>query len=224
MGMNHYFAMLKPDPEQVWLMGIEGGNTGHCTCVSICCRPLLPFRLASLAGRPQVAPMHLPLLPEPRMRSFPGLLSCIVLALVIAFPAMAQERGDREFRECPECPEMVAVPAGAFTMGSPRSERGRFDAEGPQHQVSVRAFALGKYDVTNAYLVGISQSQNRQLINVDFQDGQVAELVRTHKLRFESSLVDQINSYLFGTIDNMVIRQNVAVLAYDDTGAKAVFD
>ena len=93
--------------------------------------------------------MHLPLLPEPRMRSFPGLLSCIVLALVIAFPAMAQERGDREFRECPECPEMVAVPAGAFTMGSPRSERGRFDAEGPQHQVSVRAFALGKYDVTN---------------------------------------------------------------------------
>lgn len=33
-------------------------------------------------------------------------------------------------------------------MGSPKSEPGRFDAEGPQHVVSVRSFALGKYDVT----------------------------------------------------------------------------
>lgn len=45
---------------------------------------------------------------------------------------------------------MVAVPAGKFTMGSPVSEPGRFDAEGPQHVVSLRAFALGKYDVTVA--------------------------------------------------------------------------
>jgi formylglycine-generating enzyme required for sulfatase activity len=45
---------------------------------------------------------------------------------------------------------MVAIPAGSFVMGSPASERGRFDAEGPQHPVSVRAFAIGKYEVTNA--------------------------------------------------------------------------
>ena len=52
------------------------------------------------------------------------------------------------FRDCPGCPEMVAIPAGRFTMGSPASEHGRFDAEGPQHFVSVRSFALGKYHVT----------------------------------------------------------------------------
>ena len=52
------------------------------------------------------------------------------------------------FRDCPDCPEMVVIPAGRFTMGSPESEGGRFDAEGPQHAVSVRSFALGKYDVT----------------------------------------------------------------------------
>ena len=44
---------------------------------------------------------------------------------------------------------MLGIPAGSFVMGSPASERGRFDAEGPQHPVSVRAFALGKYPVTN---------------------------------------------------------------------------
>lgn len=33
-------------------------------------------------------------------------------------------------------------------MGSPASEAGRFDAEGPQHYVSIKPFALAKYDVT----------------------------------------------------------------------------
>jgi formylglycine-generating enzyme required for sulfatase activity len=44
---------------------------------------------------------------------------------------------------------MVAIPAGRFVMGSPQREPGRFDAEGPQHTVSVKAFALGKFDVTS---------------------------------------------------------------------------
>jgi formylglycine-generating enzyme required for sulfatase activity len=76
----------------------------------------------------------------------------IVLSLLLlgaAWAALAQERADREFRECAQCPEMVGIPAGSFTMGSPPGEHGRFDSEGPQHGVSVRAFALGKYDVTN---------------------------------------------------------------------------
>jgi formylglycine-generating enzyme required for sulfatase activity len=70
--------------------------------------------------------------------------------LILAHRAAAEDRPDREFRECADCPEMVAVPAGRFTMGSPAAEPGRFDAEGPQHGVAVRAFALGKFNVTNA--------------------------------------------------------------------------
>ena len=55
------------------------------------------------------------------------------------------------FRDCPECPEMVVVPAGSFTMGSPSSEEGRDDDEGPQHRVTIAApFAVGKYEVTRA--------------------------------------------------------------------------
>jgi formylglycine-generating enzyme required for sulfatase activity len=71
------------------------------------------------------------------------------LALAASGPGHAQEPKDRDFRECPDCPEMVGIPAGRFVMGSPRGEPGRFDSEGPQHEVSVTAFALGKYDVTS---------------------------------------------------------------------------
>jgi formylglycine-generating enzyme required for sulfatase activity len=57
----------------------------------------------------------------------------------------------RVFRDCPECPEMVAVPAGAFMMGSPESEVGRKEDEGPQHRVTIaKPFAVGKFEVTFA--------------------------------------------------------------------------
>ena len=39
------------------------------------------------------------------------------------------------FRECAKnCPEMIVIPAGKFTMGSPATEQGRYDNEGPQHR------------------------------------------------------------------------------------------
>ena len=57
----------------------------------------------------------------------------------------------RVFRDCERCPEMVVVPAGSFTMGSPASEEGHDDDEGPQHRVGIsQAFAVGKYEVTRS--------------------------------------------------------------------------
>lgn len=47
-----------------------------------------------------------------------------------------------------EGPVMVALPAGSFMMGSPASEAGHSDDEGPQRRVSVAAFAAGKFEVT----------------------------------------------------------------------------
>ncbi|MDY6804133.1 MAG: SUMF1/EgtB/PvdO family nonheme iron enzyme [Cyanobacteriota bacterium] len=46
--------------------------------------------------------------------------------------------------------EMVYIPGGTFTMGSPESEEKRQSNESPQHQVSVPPFYLGKYPVTQA--------------------------------------------------------------------------
>jgi formylglycine-generating enzyme required for sulfatase activity len=64
------------------------------------------------------------------------------------------------FRDCPDCPEMVVIPAGSFTMGSPDSEKAWATShsasrqsvadEAPQHSFALRSFALGKYDVTRA--------------------------------------------------------------------------
>ncbi|MCM1984266.1 bifunctional serine/threonine-protein kinase/formylglycine-generating enzyme family protein [Lyngbya confervoides] len=46
--------------------------------------------------------------------------------------------------------DLVMIPGGTFVMGSPESEAGRTSAEGPQREVTVPAFAMGKYPVTQA--------------------------------------------------------------------------
>ena len=44
--------------------------------------------------------------------------------------------------------EMVPIPAGRFRMGSPDAEAGRKGDEGPQVEVSIKPFWIGKHEVT----------------------------------------------------------------------------
>ena len=44
--------------------------------------------------------------------------------------------------------EMVAIPAGSFTMGSPASEEKRNPDEGPAHTVELTSFWMSKYEIT----------------------------------------------------------------------------
>ena len=44
--------------------------------------------------------------------------------------------------------EMVPIPAGTFTMGSPAGEEGHSEDEGPQHRVTIHAFWMEKYETT----------------------------------------------------------------------------
>jgi formylglycine-generating enzyme required for sulfatase activity len=44
--------------------------------------------------------------------------------------------------------EMVPIPGGTFTMGSPEGEEGRAEDEGPQHEVEIKPFWMGKHEVT----------------------------------------------------------------------------
>ena len=44
--------------------------------------------------------------------------------------------------------DMIPVPAGSFRMGSPTDEAGRREDEGPQHEVKLPAFYIGKLEVT----------------------------------------------------------------------------
>ena len=84
-----------------------------------------------------------------RMR-VPALAFCAGLLSAACAPSPpVVDRPGAAFRDCPECPEMVAVPAGSFTMGSPPSETGREGDEGPAYRVTIPApFAVGKYEAT----------------------------------------------------------------------------
>ena len=60
-----------------------------------------------------------------------------------------RERVGKVFRDCEGCPEMVVVSAGSFEMGSPSSEAGRGDDEGPVRRVTIgEQFAVGVKEVT----------------------------------------------------------------------------
>ncbi len=50
------------------------------------------------------------------------------------------------------------MPAGRFVMGSPKSEAGRWEVEGPQHEVTItRGFWLGETPVTQAQWVAVME-------------------------------------------------------------------
>lgn len=93
------------------------------------------------------------------------LLSAECIFAVTAAPAderqvkdVAAAKAGTVFRDCPDCPEMLVIPAGSFNMGSPESEKvwatkhgaslESVSDEAPQHRVTLRSFAIGKYDVT----------------------------------------------------------------------------
>jgi formylglycine-generating enzyme required for sulfatase activity len=51
---------------------------------------------------------------------------------------------------CDICPAMVALPGGTFRMGSAKTEPGREPIEGPDHDVTVKAFSISKTEITYA--------------------------------------------------------------------------
>ena len=44
--------------------------------------------------------------------------------------------------------QMVYIPGGTFSMGSPKTEEGHFGDEGPQHKVEIAPFWMGKFEIT----------------------------------------------------------------------------
>ncbi|MBM3549893.1 MAG: formylglycine-generating enzyme family protein [Alphaproteobacteria bacterium] len=75
--------------------------------------------------------------------------SCDGVEVEAARERLCLKPGSRQaFRDCPACPEMVLVPPGTFTMGSPAAE----ERAGPQEEqlaiTIARPFAVGRFAVT----------------------------------------------------------------------------
>ena len=79
--------------------------------------------------------------------------------------------------------EMVYVPSGDFVMGAPEKEEGSYSAERPQHLVTVSAFLMGKYPITQAQYEAVMgtnpsrfkdkrDSASRPVENVSWEDAQ----------------------------------------------------
>jgi formylglycine-generating enzyme required for sulfatase activity len=62
-------------------------------------------------------------------------------------PLTGAPRAGQVFRDCPACPQMVALPSGSFTMGSPADEAGRDNDEGSQHLVQIRSVAVARFEI-----------------------------------------------------------------------------
>ncbi len=75
------------------------------------------------------------------------------------------------FKDCKDCPEMVVLPAGTFTMGTPDDELGRQPDEGPLHEVTFKkAFAVSRFQVQNGEWKAYLRSSGYQVPNGDTRD------------------------------------------------------
>jgi formylglycine-generating enzyme required for sulfatase activity len=71
-----------------------------------------------------------------------------VIAVAAPVQGASSFQAGQAFKDCADCPDMVVIPAGSFLMGSPAKEVGRSDDEGPQRNVTIKSFAMGKTEVT----------------------------------------------------------------------------
>ncbi|EJM26455.1 dihydropyoverdine dehydrogenase [Pseudomonas sp. GM25] len=81
-------------------------------------------------------------------------LSALTLAALAAclLPTTAQAATPpvpgKVFKDCKDCPEMVVLPTGTFTMGTPEDEVGREPDEGPMHPVTfAKPLAISRFQV-----------------------------------------------------------------------------
>lgn len=175
---------------------------------------LQEVQLASTA-RKTIAPVMLrATAPAPDLRYYVGVrhqiawteAGSVVAALVATFGAGAGAHASRphgavprasaeetrrrapgaEFRDGEGLPLMVTIPPGKFVMGSPESEEGRRDDEGPQREVTISyPLAVGKFPVTvgewKKFLAavgrrwassGLPQDDNHPVVRVNWNDAE----------------------------------------------------
>ncbi|MBV4465098.1 formylglycine-generating enzyme family protein [Pseudomonas sp. SWRI79] len=84
------------------------------------------------------------------LKTLPALAFAAVVASLMlgAAQAAAPAPPGKIFKDCKDCPEMVVLPTGTFTMGTPDNEVGREPDEGPLHPVTfAKPLAISRFQV-----------------------------------------------------------------------------
>ena len=84
------------------------------------------------------------------LKTLPALAFAAVVASLLPGVAQASEPAQpgKVFKDCKDCPEMVVLPTGTFTMGTPDNEVGREPDEGPLHPVTfAKPLAISRFQV-----------------------------------------------------------------------------
>jgi formylglycine-generating enzyme len=95
----------------------------------------------------------------------------VLAATVVAHAQTLAPHQPGVFRDCAVCPEMVVIPAGSFTMGSPANETYRHYEEGPQRRIAfAHDFAVGRFEVTRGQYAAFARATGHAAGNGCYTD------------------------------------------------------
>jgi formylglycine-generating enzyme required for sulfatase activity len=95
------------------------------------------------------------------------------------------------FQDIDGGPEMVVIPTGEFMMGSPKDEPGHWDAEAPQHKVTIaKPFAISRHAITRGQFAAFVKATRREM-----EGGVYVETASDNELGWEWAL-DPTKSWL----------------------------
>lgn len=97
-------------------------------------------------------------------------ITLLIILLSAHTPSIFGQQKQDYIQELPSTKlevNMLAIPSGSFKMGSPVSEKGRNEDEGPQRNIEIEGFWMSNYEVTwelyNLFL-------QRELDNIEFAE------------------------------------------------------
>jgi len=78
-------------------------------------------------------------------------------------------------------------------------------------------------DVSDPHGVGVAKRQRSQAAGIDLQHREVARGIGPDDLGLEATAIGQFDVDVVGTVDDVMVGQDVAVLADDDAGTERCF-
>ncbi len=124
----------------------------------------------------------------------------LLFVAVVSTGAVAQGFSGTTFKDCADCPEMVAIPAGQFMMGTGPDEEERENLfnqfryrSQPQHRVSVKSFAAGKFELTRSQYRVFAEATRRSSDGCFFWNGTDFEIDKNKDWRNSGYVQDDMH-------------------------------